>query len=179
MAGECLLLYNALTRAGLPDAAGYRKRRGTGSSTLTTGDEMSDFPPELREAARFHTHLGPYLVVGLRMGRVVTRELGSEPFSYRIRAHTGRVPPYSCSVDGMQLATPCTTGNGCIEVTDDRRMALEAVSDEAVLTVTLRREVYDSIENDCSEDDQDRFALWIWEMPDDELFTVSLEDVKR
>ena len=137
---------------------------------------MNDIPNELREAARFHTHLGPYLVVGLRMGRAVTREMGSEPFTYRIRAHTGRVPPYSCSVDGMQLATPCTTGNGCIEVTDERRMALEAVSEDTVLTVALRQEVFDSIENECSEDDQDRFALWIWEMPDDELLTVSREE---
>jgi formylmethanofuran dehydrogenase subunit E len=173
------LLYNALlessTLAGTSPARGAPGEAAPG----TTGDRMSDFPIELQEAARFHTHLGPYLVVGLRMGRVVTRELGSEPFSYRIRAHTGRVPPYSCSVDGMQLATPCTTGNGCIEVTNDRRMALVAVSDNAVLTVTLRREVFDSIERDCSEDDQDRFSLWIWEMPDDELFTISLEDAKR
>jgi formylmethanofuran dehydrogenase subunit E len=137
---------------------------------------MSVLPRELRDAARFHTHLGPYLVVGLRMGRVVTRELGSEPFSYKIRAHTGRVPPYSCSVDGMQLSTPCTTGNGCIEVTTDRRMALEAIADGVVLTVTLKQKVFDSIENDCSEDDQLRFALWIWEMSDDELFTVSREE---
>jgi formylmethanofuran dehydrogenase subunit E len=137
---------------------------------------MSAIPKELQDAARFHTHLGPYLVVGLRMGRVVTRELGSEPFSYKIRAHTGRVPPYSCSVDGMQLSTPCTTGNGCLEVTTDRRMALETIADGVVLTVTLKQKVFDSIENDCSEDDQLRFALWIWEMSDDELFTVSREE---
>jgi formylmethanofuran dehydrogenase subunit E len=139
---------------------------------------MTDIPNELKEAARFHTHLGPYLVVGLRMGRVVTRELGDEPFSYRIRAHTGRVPPYSCSVDGMQLATPCTTGNACIEVTDDRRMALEATSDSEVLTVTLSRHVFNSIESECSEDDQDRFALWVWEMPDEELFAISKEALR-
>jgi formylmethanofuran dehydrogenase subunit E len=136
---------------------------------------MSAIPKELTEAARFHTHLGPYLVVGLRMGRVVTSELGSEPFSYRILAHTGRVPPYSCSVDGIQLATPCTTGNGCIEVAEDRRMAIDAVAGGETLTVKLRREIYDSIENDCSEDDQLRFSLWIWEMPDEELFEISRE----
>jgi formylmethanofuran dehydrogenase subunit E len=140
---------------------------------------MPPLPRELTEAVRFHTHLGPYLVVGLRMGRVVVRELGSEPFSYRIRAHTGHVPPYSCSVDGMQLATPCTTGNGCIEVTDDRRMVIDAVADDVVLSVALRREVFESIENDCSEHDQERFALWIWEMSDDELFVISREEVAR
>jgi formylmethanofuran dehydrogenase subunit E len=136
---------------------------------------MGRFPTELEEASRFHTHLGPYLVVGLRMGRAVTDEFGDEPFSYKIRAHTGRVPPYSCSVDGMQLATPCTTGNGCIEVTEDRQMALEAVRDDSVLRVALRREVYDRIENECSEDDQDEFAMWIWNMPDEELLDITLE----
>ena len=139
---------------------------------------MTPLPRELQDAARFHTHLGPYLVVGLRMGRVVTRELGSEPFSYRILAHTGRVPPYSCSVDGVQLSTPCTMGNGCIEVTDHRLMALEAVKGDDVLRVALKNEVFDSIENDCSEEDQEEFALRIWEMPDDELFTISLEESK-
>ena len=136
---------------------------------------MEKYPRELEEASRFHTHLGPYLVVGLRMGRAVTREFGAEPFSYRIRAHTGRVPPYSCSVDGMQLATPCTTGNGCIEVTDERLMALEAIREDSVLRVELKREVYDRIENECSEDDQDEFALWIWNMPDEELLNVTVE----
>ena len=137
---------------------------------------MSNIPRELEEASRFHTHLGPYLVVGLRMGRVVTSELGDEPFSYKIRAHTGRVPPYSCSVDGMQLSTPCTTGNGCIEVTADRKMKLEAIAGDATLTVALRQEIFDRIETECSEDDQEEFSLWIWEMPDDELFTISRED---
>ena len=139
---------------------------------------MAPLPKELQEAAHFHTHLGPYLVIGLRMGRVVTQELGDTPFSYRITAHTGRVPPYSCSVDGVQLSTPCTTGNGCIEVTDNRLMALEAVRGDDVLRVTLKSEVFDSIENDCSEEDQEEFALRIWEMPDAELFTVSRERSK-
>lgn len=132
-----------------------------------------EVPKELREASRFHTHLGPYLVVGLRMGRAVVRELGDEPFSYRIRAHTGRIPPYSCSVDGMQLATPCTTGNGCIEITDDRLMAIDAIADADVLRIELRREVYDSIENECSEDDQEEFALRLWEMPEEKLLTIT------
>jgi formylmethanofuran dehydrogenase subunit E len=136
---------------------------------------MGEYPRELEEASRFHTHLGPYLVVGLRMGQAVTKAFGDEPFSYRIRAHTGHTPPYSCSVDGVQLATPCTTGNGCLEVTGDRRMELEATRENEVLRVELKREVYDRIENECSEDDQDEFALWIWNMPDDELLNIAIE----
>lgn len=130
-------------------------------------------PRELEEASRFHTHLGPYLVVGLRMGRAVVERLGDEPFSYSIVAHTGRVPPYSCSVDGVQLATPCTTGNGCLEVADERLMALDATKDGATLRVRLRSEIYESIESECSEDDQEEFALRLWEMPEEELLVVT------
>jgi formylmethanofuran dehydrogenase subunit E len=138
---------------------------------------VSTIPRELSEAARFHTHLGPYLVVGLRIGRAITSRLGDEPFSYRIRAHTGRVPPYSCSVDGLQLATPCTTGNGCMEVTEDRLMAVDAIKGDTTLRVALRREVFDTIENDCSEDDQEAFALDLWRMPEVELLEVSSRPV--
>jgi formylmethanofuran dehydrogenase subunit E len=138
---------------------------------------MNGIPRELEEAARFHTHLGPFLVVGLRMGRAVVRRLGEKPFSYRVRAHTGRVPPYSCTVDGIQLATPCTTGNGCLEVTEDRLMAVDAIGETEALRVALKKEIFDSIENDCTEDDQEMFAMKLWEMSDEELFIVTSEDV--
>jgi formylmethanofuran dehydrogenase subunit E len=134
------------------------------------------FPKELKEASRFHTHLGPYLVVGLRMGRAVVERMGDRPFSYKIVAHTGRVPPYSCSVDGVQLATPCTTGNGCLKVADERLMAVDASDGGRTLRVRLRSEVYDKIESECSEDDQEQFSLWIWEMPEKELLVVTEGD---
>jgi formylmethanofuran dehydrogenase subunit E len=132
-----------------------------------------DMPRELVRAADFHTHLGPYLVVGLRMGRVVTRELGSEPFTYRVRARTGKRPPYSCLVDGIQVATPCTTGNGGLEVEDDRAMSIEVAAETGMrLVVSLRSEIYRSIEDECTEENQERFALRIWEMPENELLSI-------
>lgn len=134
-----------------------------------------NMPIELERAAQFHTHLGPYLVVGLRMGRVVTRELGDTPFSYTIVARTGRRPPYSCTVDGLQMATPCTTGNGGLAVDDERTMSVEAShGDGRKIVATLRPRVYEHIENDCTEENQERFALEIWEMPEEELLTVEI-----
>lgn len=134
---------------------------------------MIDVPPELAEAARFHTHLGPYLVVGLRMGRVLTRELGDRPFSYRVRARTGRRPPYSCLVDGIQLATPCTTGNGCLVVEEERAMSVEAASKAGeTLVVSLRDNVFDRIESECTEQNQELFALEIWNMPEQDLLST-------
>ncbi len=129
-------------------------------------------PDEVVRAAEFHTHLGPFLVVGLRMGRVITRALGSEPFTVRIRAHTGRKPPYSCAADGLQFSTPCTVGNGGLEVTDERSMAAEAESDGHRIVVRLRPDVFEGIRRDCTEENQERYAMTLWNAPDDELFEI-------
>jgi len=131
-----------------------------------------NIPDELKRAAEFHTHLGPFLVVGLRMGRVVTSEFGSEPFTIKILAKTGRVPPYSCMVDGLQISTPCTVGNGGLAVTDTRDMSIEAEKDGAMLTVQLRKEMWQRIERECTEENQESFACEIWEMPEEELLLV-------
>jgi formylmethanofuran dehydrogenase subunit E len=133
-------------------------------------------PHELEQAGLFHTHVGPYLVIGLRMGRAVTDRLGSKPFSYRIIARTGRTPPYSCLVDGVQLATPCTTGNGCLDVAEERTMSIEAAAkDGRSVAVALNRAVFDRIETECTEENQESFALEIWEMAEDDLLTISEE----
>jgi formylmethanofuran dehydrogenase subunit E len=136
-------------------------------------DHATPLPEELRRAAEFHTHLGPYLVVGVRMGHVITRELGDTPFTYRIIARTGRRPPYSCLADGLQVATPCTTGNGGLEVAEEKTMSVEAMArDGAAVEVSLRREVYESIESDCTHENQESFALDIWNMREDGLLDV-------
>lgn len=130
-------------------------------------------PEELRRAAEFHTHLGPYLVVGVRMGHVVTRELGNEPFAYRLTVRTGRRPPYSCLADGLQVATPCTTGNGGLEVSEERTMSVEVTAkDGRALVLMLRSTVFDSIENECTEENQESFAMSIWKMPEESLLDV-------
>jgi formylmethanofuran dehydrogenase subunit E len=111
------------------------------------------------------------------MGRAVTDLLGSEPFSYRITARTGRTPPYSCLVDGVQLSTPCTTGNGGLEVVDERTMSIQAAAkDGRSLSVALNRAVFERIETECTEENQESYALEIWEMPEGDLLTVSEEE---
>ncbi|MBC8450996.1 formylmethanofuran dehydrogenase subunit E family protein [bacterium] len=130
-------------------------------------------PEELKHAAEFHTHLGPFLVIGLRMGAVVTREFGSEPFVTNITAFTGTRPPYSCLADGIQVSTPCTVGNGGLKLSEERAMAIEARHDDRFLSITLSREIFDWIESDCTEENQESFSLKIWEMLEERLLSIS------
>ena len=129
-------------------------------------------PDEVVRAAEFHTHLGPFLVVGLRMGRVITSALGDEPYAIHIRAHTGPKPPYSCAADGLQCSTPCTVGNGGLEVTDRRDMVAEAERDGRRIVVRLRADIFEGIERDCTLENQERYAMRLWGAPDEELFEI-------
>ena len=67
----------------------------------------------------FHGHLGPYVVLGYRMGRIAIEKLGSTGhFGLHAEVHSILKPPRSCLIDGVQLGSGCTLGKRNIEVTD-------------------------------------------------------------
>ena len=71
----------------------------------------------LNSATRFHGHLGPYLVLGIRMGLLANKILkpnGLHDLSATV--YTGQSPPESCLLDGIQLTSGCTIGNGNLRV---------------------------------------------------------------
>jgi formylmethanofuran dehydrogenase subunit E len=64
-------------------------------------------------AEDFHTHLGPFLVLGLKAGLIALSELNSRKGDPQLRAEVGlpyRIP-ISCLLDGLQYSTGCTVGN--------------------------------------------------------------------
>ena len=63
-----------------------------------------DMESIVREAVAFHGHLGPFLVVGLRMGLIGLRELktsGSD-FDLQAIAILKQTTPFSCAIDGIE-----------------------------------------------------------------------------
>jgi len=83
---------------------------------------MAGEAPEeaLRLVERFHGHLGPYVVLGYRMGVAARRELCAGPFDLVAEVHAGRAPPTSCMADGIQLGAGCTAGKGTLRLSGDR-----------------------------------------------------------
>ncbi len=79
---------------------------------------MTELPEELVPLKRFHGHLGPYVVIGYRMGR-----LARERFDGKMTAvvFAGRHPPMSCLIDGVQFTTGCTLGKNNIVVREGQR----------------------------------------------------------
>jgi len=68
----------------------------------------------LRQAARFHGHLGPWLVLGLQAGAYARKKLAVSPFKLNVQVFCPAGTPYTCFVDGIQFSSGCTMGKGNI-----------------------------------------------------------------
>jgi formylmethanofuran dehydrogenase subunit E len=134
---------------------------------------VKPLPDELQKAKVFHSHLGPYLVVGLKMGREVVRRLGHRPFSMTVEVFTGPRPPLSCVVDGLQLSTPCTVGNGQIRIREGGRVAVRARRDEDLVELSLKPEIWDRIRAVEGTDRLEDLALELWNLEAEQLLNES------
>jgi len=68
----------------------------------------------LAAAARFHGHLGPWLVLGLKAGAYARKKLAASPLELSARVFCPAGTPYTCFVDGIQFSSGCTMGKGNI-----------------------------------------------------------------
>ncbi|MFO8132400.1 MAG: formylmethanofuran dehydrogenase subunit E family protein [Thermoplasmatota archaeon] len=125
---------------------------------------------------QFHGHLGPYAVIGYRMGLLANQRLGDDPFAKQAVAQTGITPPVSCIVDGIQLASGCTLGKGNIAVHGDGQPAARFTgSDGAELHLTLRPAVRKEIDTRVTDDNIETYSADIYQRSDEELFIIHTE----
>ncbi len=75
----------------------------------------------LDDAAAFHGHRGPFLVIGYRAGRYGVKILRPETeFDLETEVHIPFKTPFSCILDGLQCATKCTLGKKNIRCIDSK-----------------------------------------------------------
>ena len=70
----------------------------------------------IEDLAAFHGHLGPYIVLGYRIGRYAKEHFCSDPFQMKAAIFCEGVPPQSCLADGVQIGSGCTLGKRNIEI---------------------------------------------------------------
>ena len=134
-------------------------------------DEIS-LEEMIERAIEFHGHLGPFLVLGIRMGLLALRELSSSGYEgIEALVKTGNTPSLSCLLDGIQVSTGCTMGKGNIATvplsraeadfsTYERKVTFK-VKDEIIDEIKIWRESYATLEE---------IAWSISKRPDEELF---------
>ena len=130
---------------------------------------MHELPPELEALKQFHGHLGPYVVVGYRMGKLARTELKGK---LKATVLSGLKPPISCLADGVQFSSGCTLGKGNIEVLDQGAAKVTFRSPDAALEVELKEEVRKDINAQMTHDTEEMLALSIYRAGIDSLFIV-------
>ena len=135
---------------------------------------MEDLPEDLDGLQKMHGHLGPYVVVGLRMGAVAHRELGH----YKgLTAEVTAVltPPMRCVVDGVQYASQCTLGKGNIALLDGDAPSAVFRKGERTITIRLRPGLREKIDREMAKEKEKELehSLYYFELPEDELLEVT------
>jgi len=134
----------------------------------------------VERAAEFHGHLGPFLVIGVRIGLIGLRESGIEnnDGNLRITAMLMDSIPFSCTIDGIQVATKCTLGNRKLKLIDSSGIAAEFELQHggkvtvAVNPVTFNRLKRKLLSKNVSPEDTRKLAWMVASMPEEELFII-------
>jgi formylmethanofuran dehydrogenase subunit E len=125
----------------------------------------------IEDLAAFHGHLGPFLVIGYRMGRYARKTLCHDPFALSARVYCSGTTPETCIADGLQMGSGCTMGKNNIEIIPDADFRCEIEYDGR--TLLLRPLAFEKPpRDDFYEENIERIAVEMSSMPDGELFSV-------
>jgi len=127
----------------------------------------------VEDLAAFHSHLGPYIVLGYRIGRFAREQVCKDPFSLNARVFCSTVPPQSCLADGVQLGSGCTLGKRNIELVQSDDVYCEFESDGKNVRIVP---IPFSLPNRENEDEYERlieeYAEKLYHLADDDLFSI-------
>jgi len=130
---------------------------------------MVSLPDELEVLKRFHGHLGPYVMIGYRMGQI-----GRERFPNNIWAvvFTGTKRPLSCTIDGIQFSSSCTLGKGNIIVREENAVKAEFFDENRLLSIELVDGIRERIDATTVKENEELIALDLYMAPPTDLFKI-------
>jgi len=144
-----------------------------------TYNVTSELKAIIDKAADFHGHLGPFLVLGVRMGLIGVRELGvkGNEEELRVTVMSKYSVPFSCVIDGIQVATKCTIGNKKLRVKNFSGIAAKfELQNRRCVSVAVNPVVFKKLKKDlpekASSEKLQEFVQFVVSMPEEELFMV-------
>lgn len=127
----------------------------------------------LERAIDFHGHLGPYLVLGLRMGELAVAKLKCRKhFGIRAVVKGAVDRPKSCIVDGLQLSTGCTYGKGNILKSNGKQIQALFLNldNNRRITISLKNGLSDKLQRLRGHKNSELFAKQLLEFAPEDLF---------
>ncbi len=126
----------------------------------------------IEDLAAFHGHLGPYIVLGYRIGRYVRQHFCSDPFQMNAEVFCEGVPPQSCLADGIQIGSGCTLGKRNIEIVASEEIRCEFACCERKIVIKPRQISFPPQGGDNYGQLIEKLAEDMYSMRDFELFTL-------
>ena len=147
---------------------------------MSKQDRTEKLDAILRKAEEFHGHLGPFLTLGVRIGLIGIGELKVKRNDEKLRvtAMLKYSVPFSCVVDGIQVATKCTIGNKKLRLRSSSGIAarFELQRGEQV-TVAVDPTAFERLKNELLSENVPpeevrKLAHLVVSMPEEELFII-------
>lgn len=126
----------------------------------------------IEDAVRFHGHLGPFLVLGVKAGLLANAVLGKNHFRTRAIVITDPSPPHSCFADGVQFVTGCTMGKRNIKLMKGDGVSVLFLKEGKRLRLRLKNEVLNFARGVPFGEESRRAALSLLDKSIPELFEV-------
>jgi formylmethanofuran dehydrogenase subunit E len=139
---------------------------------------MKQKPIKLADAVRFHGHLGPFLVLGLKMGEVALKKLKFKKyFGLEVIVRGAGKKPKSCLVDGLQLSTGATLGKGNIEKFPGKiiEVNVKNLSNGSNLTLVLKDELSQLLDSLKTHKQSQLFARKLYKTSAQKLFNLKIQ----
>jgi len=120
------------------------------------------------------------LVLGVRMGLIGLRELCVKKGNSKLRATAilERTVPFSCAIDGIQVATGCTVGNDRLKLKNTKNIIASEfhLDGKEHVTVTLKpmklADLKKALPKDAHSYKNIQLARTVASSPEDELFII-------
>lgn len=105
----------------------------------------------LKEAIKFHGHLGPYLVLGILAGEFAIKKLRCKRyFGLKVKVYGANKKPKSCLIDGLQLSTGATYGKGNIKKIEGNKIRILFLVNNKKIKISLKENLIKKL--DCLKD---------------------------
>jgi formylmethanofuran dehydrogenase subunit E len=143
--------------------------------------EPNELTTIIEYARKLHGHVGPFLVIGLKMGAAAKKALNvsdAECALLRAEVAVPLHPPFSCLLDGIQVSTTCTIGNQRLRVENSEtvKATFTRQKDAKKVKITLTQHFSEQLEEKLKQDRLDEAFAWgLAELPENQLFNITLE----
>ena len=141
----------------------------------------TDLTSTIEYARKIHGHVGPFLVIGLRMGIAAKKALDisdAEQTHLRAKVTVPLNPPFSCLLDGVQVSTTCTIGNQRLQFENVKTIQATFQSEKTSkkVKITLNQQFWEQLEQKLAQDKLDEAFAWeLAKLPENQLFIITLE----